>query len=532
MKGLKTLLSFCLIACTLVSCASTKSSPKGSQSDASSVKLHYVGSYNTNNYDSSADGGVAEIVDFNLDKNYMYIVSGHKQELLIVEIKANGSTVEKQRIKLSTILSDKAVAGDMTSVAYNPLDKTVAVAVQHTDYTANGKILILSDEGKLQKTYNAGVQPDMVVFSPDGKYVATANEGEPRKGYVDGIDPEGSITLVELSSNTVTTTNFAGVNCDKKVLIKAGATAQKDLEPEYIAFSDDSKALYVSLQENNAIASLDIKTKKWNYIKGLGFKDHSLEKNAIDLTRLEAKDVEAGKGNYIDIKPEPNVFGVYMPDGIAYVEIAGKGYILTANEGDAREWDGSKKENNYSNVDSGYVNKSSKVGKKTEFLIPSSTSGLEEGKTYLLGGRSFSIWSADDLHLVYDSGSDFEKITAAKFPKYFNSDHSEVSVDKRSSKKGPEPETVATIKIDEKFYALIALERIGGIFLYDISNPAEATFVDYYNPRNFEASDIKQQGDLGPEGIATITAEKSPTGKPLVLVANEISGTVSIFEIK
>lgn len=252
---------------------------------------------------------------------------------------------------------------------------------------------------------------------------------------------------------------------DDGVLLKPDTNPSVDLEPEYIAVSSDSRTAYITLQENNAVAALDLASGEWKYVKGLGFKDHSAVGNGLDLN----------KDGEINIQNEA-VYGVYMPDGIATNNINGTEYLLTANEGDAREW------GEYENTEKVEINSSENV----EVLKSDAFDGLEEGKIYLLGGRSFSIWNAETLELVYDSGDSFEQITARCFPEYFNSDHAETELDSRSRKKGPEPESVAVMEANGTTYAVIGLERIGGFMLYDISNPGQAVYTDYLNVRAFD----------------------------------------------
>lgn len=280
-----------------------------------------------------------------------------------------------------------------------------------------------------------------------------------------------------------------------------------DLEPEYIVTGADSKRAYVSLQEANSIAVLDIQNKKFTAVKGLGFKDHNIEKNAIDLV----------KDKTINIKAQP-VNGTYMPDGISIYEYKGKTYILTANEGDGREW------GSYSNIGAATID-----GEKVDILKNSEYDGLSADKVYTFGGRSFSIWRADTMELVFDSSSDFETITGQQYPKYFNASNKDASIDSRSGKKGPEPEDVKVGMIGDQVYAFVGLERIGGVMAYNITDPSHAYYVDYINTRDFSE---KIAGDVSPEGLCFVPADKSPTGKPIVLAANEVSGTVAIFEIQ
>lgn len=481
---------------------------------------------------ANADGGVAEIVTYNKDDKVFYVVSGVTQSIDLVKINSDGSTECKKRINIGDVLKGQDInVGDMTSVSYSDEKKLLAVAVQNNDYDKNGHIVILDKDGNYKEAYECGVQPDMVTFTKDGKYIISADEGEPREGYDNGaVDPKGSVTIIDVENKSTKKVEF-NIDIDKAlkdgILLKKDSNPAEDLEPEYIAISDDNKTAFVSLQENNAIASIDIESGKINYVKGLGFIDHSVEGNEIDAVRGK------GKNAKIDIKND-NFLGTPMPDGIAFLSKNGRDFILTANEGDAREW------KNYKNTNSKKFDKKN-ADKKTEYLDPEKTDGLVEGRIHLLGGRSFSIYDASDLTLVYNSGSDFEKITARIFPDFFNTSNDEDKgideLDARSNKKGPEAENIAVLNIKDKTYAIVGLERISGIMIYDITDPSNPVYKDYFNNRIFiksvkdgEEIGLEKRGNIGPEGLCAIEAKDSPTGKPIVLVANEVSGTVQVIE--
>ena len=137
--------------------------------------------------------------------------------------------------------------------------------------------------------------------------------------------------------------------------------------------------------------------------------------------------------------------------------------------------------------------------------------------------------------MIFDSGDALERITAKSFPSNFNASNTNNTFDNRSDDKGPEPEGVVVGNVFGKPYAFIGLERIGGVVVYDISNPAAPSFVQYVNNRNFTAApapDTPEALDLGPEGLLFISARDSPRGRPLLVVGNEISGTTTIFEIR
>lgn len=465
---------------------------------------------------SSEDGGAAEIVKYNKDNNKFYVINGIKSQIHIVSLdNANGNLNEDSIINVKSFVEkDGFVYGDITSISINNERKEIAVSVQEQDYTKNGKVVIVDYDGNLKSIYEAGAQPDMITYTPDSKYILTANEGEPRSGVGEGIiDPQGSVTIVNLESGESKLATFEKFDDSRekllndKVILMKDAKPSVDLEPEYIAVDSGSNKAYVSLQEANSIATLDIEAGEFISVKGLGFKNHSQNGNEIDVV----KDKE------INIKTEENLYGVYMPDGITLYEVNGKSYILTANEGDAREF------GNFNALKEIKIN-----DKKVEVLDNSKFDGLEEDKNYVLGGRSFSVWDADTIELVYDSGSDFEKITAEMYPDYFNSNNKSLEIDNRSGKKGPEPEEVRVGAVGDKIYAFVGLERIGGVMSYDITDPNNISFKEYVNTRDF-SSDIA--GDVAPEGMDFIEAEYSPTGYPLLLVACEVSGTVAVMQI-
>jgi hypothetical protein len=497
-------------------------------------KLSHIGAYSVG--ETSADGGIAEIVKYNKDNKRIYMVNGALGSLDIADAAAlrSGKFTSLplyKRIDISAMGTAHGFDyGDLTSVAINTRNKIIALAVQHREYNAPGYIVIINYEGEYIRHYGAGVQPDMICFTPNGQYILTADEGEPRQGYAAGaIDPPGSVTIVNINTNEVRVIGFEDFDGEAArtaltqngVIINKGLKPSLDFEPEYIAVSDDSRTAWVSLQEANALAILDIPSGAFKSVVGLGFKDHSLPQNSLDLLR----DKKA------ELAPQ-NLWGAYMPDGIAFVTIQGKAYVLTANEGDAREWGSGT--GAYTDVASFSIGEY-----KMDVIDNARKDGLDADKKYLYGARSFSIWEASDVNtqsagakLVYDSGNEFETRTAALFPANFNASHGNNDIDNRSNKKGPEPEYVDTIKIGSRIYALIGLERIGGVMVYDISNPASPVFYDYINTRDFSKSALAEMGDLGPEGLCPVEAADSPTKRPLVFVANEVSGTIAVFEIQ
>ena len=506
-------------------------------SDDTSLQMELAGRYNSGAM--NADGGSLEIVQYNARNGFAYAVSGVKGVLIAIDLNENmsGSTVAdltaagKEYDLKDIVKAEDFTYGDMTSVAVSPDGKTLAVAIQAEDYRKNGVVAIFSC-GKngvltLRNTVSVGVQPDMVTFTPDGSKILTANEGEPRMGYsaAGAVDPKGSVSIIDAKTLAVKTVGFDDFDCDdarqalvdKGIVLKKNTAPSVDLEPEYIACTDNTA--YVSCQEANAIAVLDLDNAQFTGIYSVGFEDYS--KVAIDIDK---KDEKYAPKTYESLR------GIRMPDGISLYEAGGETYLLTANEGDARAWPAEEE------TDTNEIKKKKspvtglELGGKVTWFDVSQYDGLESGTDYLFGARSFTVLkvTGDGLEEVFDSGCDFEEITAKQLPDNFNCSNDNVDVDDRSGKKGPEPESVTVGTVGSKTYAFIALERISGIMVYDITAPENTEFVNYINSREFNNN---IQGDVSPEGLCFIPAAQSKTGKPLLLAACEVSGTLAVYEL-
>ena len=335
---------------------------------------------------------------------------------------------------------------------------------------------------------------------------------------------------------------FTGVtteNEDSILIHPNAASAAKCYEPEYIAISADSKTAWVTLQENNAVAVVDIESQEIIKVIGLGFKDHSQTGNGLDASH---------KDEQINIATYQNLYGIYQPDSIAYFNIDGVDYIFTANEGEDLWVGDTDDELDAEDVtmDSSVTNASDfsdkeKVGKLGiyKYLGDDDNDGNHEN-LYAFGARSFSIWDKD-AEQVYDSGDQIEQ----KVAEYVDNDYTKFNLDnndeemkaeKESDNSGPSPEGIDVGRVGTKVFAFIGLEKIGGVMVYDVSTPHSPAYMSYNNDtRDLEATETQMEnnnaGDLGPEGIKFVSANHSPIDKPLLLVSYEISGTVGIFEV-
>ena len=425
--------------------------------------------------------------------------------------------------------------GDMTSVAVSPNGEKLAVAIQSSDYSAAGclAVFLCGADGTLSfdQIYEAGVQPDMVTFTPDSKKILSADEGEPRNGYEAGsIDPKGTVTVIDLTNQNVSHLDFTVFDSEAKraelvqngVILKKGTAPSVDLEPEYIAAND--KTAYVTLQEANAIAIVDLQTLSIENICSAGYEDYE------NIRSILIKDAAYRPVSY------PSLRGIRMPDGISLFESNGKTYIVTANEGDSREWNEYLNEAEC-NFGKGQTSPSGKITAensgltgKVVFFDQNDYEGLNSEYDYLFGGRSFTVYCVDGSGMkeVYTSGNELEAKTAAYFPQYFNCSNDSAEIDDRSGKKGVEAESVTIGTVGEKTYAFIGLERIGGVMAYDITNPDKILFANYINSRDF-SKDIA--GDVSPEGLCMISASESADGNAYLLASCEVSGTVAAYKL-
>ena len=508
---------------------------QGFYNDTAALKAELAGRCNSGAM--SPDGGSLEIVQYNAKNGFAYAVSGVKGKLIAVDLNASLSGDKAAELGgteydiKSLVSADGFTYGDMTSVSVSPDGGTLAAAIQAEDYTAGGIVAVFTcgADGSLtlSGTVPVGVQPDMVTFTPDGRHILTADEGEPRLGYSDpnAVDPKGSVTVIEaatLAAKTVDFTAFDSADArqalvDRGIVLKRDTAPSVDLEPEYIAC--DNHTAYITCQEANAIAVLDIARGEFTGVYSVGFEDYS--KVPIDLGN---GDSACAPGTYEDLK------GIRMPDAVSLYRVNGTTYLITANEGDSRAWPvGLETDVNEAKGKTSPTGKI-KTSNKVTWFDASQYDGLESGVDYLFGGRSFSVLRVTEngLEEVYDSGSAFEAITAKHFPDFFNCSNDNIGLEDRSGKKGPEPEGTAVGAVNGRTYAFIALERVGGVMIYDVTDPAKASFVNYINSREF-AADI--QGDVSPEGLCFVPAAASRTGKPLLLAACEVSGTLAVYEL-
>lgn len=530
-----------------------------SQSEA--IELEPIGRYGQTDpevFDASA----AEIPTYDPVSRRVFVTNAATSSIDVLDL-TDPSTPS---LLFSIALADEEISGPTSLVFTNGI---LAVSLAANPKTDNGFVAFFDADGhSLAPLLEVGALPDAITASPDGSLLITSNEGEPNDDNT--IDPEGSVSIIDLSggvaSASAQTINFqaynsvqselegAGVRIFGKIFTDTGAldedgepvfssvptTVAQDLEPEYATISPDGTTVFVTLQENNAVAVIDLDSATISGIFALGTKDHFITGNGLD---------PSDKDNKIAKIRKHKVQGMFQPDAIASYQVNGNTYLVTANEGDSRDYDNFSEEIRADELpDEGFTFAGGKgliknakmlgrlkttIAPPTPAIVGTDKDGnqvLEKVVTY--GTRSFSIWSADG-DLVFDSGSDFETITAGLQYEEFNASNDDADPDGRSDDKGPEPEGVIVAEFNGTPYAFITLERVGGIMVYNLTDPSNAVFETYINTR-LGADDENNSSiadDLGPESLVFIHPADSPNGKALLVVTNEVSGSTVIFQV-
>lgn len=476
----------------------------------------------------------------------------------------SGTLTSGLSVDLAPTFAGAANISSVSSVLADARGFGVASVIPTANGSGNfGRISFFDrSTGVILNTLDVGYHPDSVTITPDGTKLIIANEGEfvTTAGAESTFARPGSISVVDISSVTsgnfassigalsatnVSTydfspTNFAngvsltGIRDNTFLTNNASTTALAvNIEPEYITASN-TKA-YITLQENNAIATFDLTTNTYEAIRSLG---------SITQT-VDASDRDNGS-NGPSIGINDTVKGLPMPDTITQFTRSGTTYLVTANEGDARGDDGdTARAGSPGLVDtvdngngdlfySGSVNNSTGIG-RLDILKDmgnlDTDAGIED--PHMLGTRSFTIWDAATGALVFDSGSMIESYVAANDPTTFNMNNGSPSdFDTRSDNKGPEPEALAFGSIDGRDYVFLGAERQNGIFQFDITDLNNVSIVSYFNS-------VTNTTDFGgafisPESILFLDALSNPTGKNLLVVGfegNASNGSIAVFEI-
>jgi len=423
-------------------------------------------------------------------------------------------------------------------------DNTRADKIGDAQSLGNGEFLVVErDDDTIASTPTEKIEKKVYQFNLSGATALTAAQSSSLIGATGKTVDQ--LTVAELVTNGIRPVEkqlFVDLNvAGYKQTAKVEGLAVIDPYTIAVINDNDFGVAQITVNPNGTFTR--------NYIPEpiqLGIVE--VRHNALDASDRDGP----GNAGKINIRPWP-IKGLYMPDAIASYKVGSKTFLVTANEGDAREYivtdpiTGAETPVYVENVRLGsssvvldpvkfpnaaVLKDSDNLGRLniTSASGRNPVTGVYE-EIFAFGSRSFSIWDADG-GMVFDSNDDLERLTAARFPANFNASNSNNDFDNRSDDKGPEPEGVVVGKVFGNDYAFIGLERIGGLVVYDISDPSAPFFVDYVNNRDFtQPVETPGSGDLGPEGLLFISEENSPNGKPLLVVANEVSGTTTVYEI-
>lgn len=427
--------------------------------------------------DVACPGG-AEIVVFDPTHNTLYVAGGGPC-WSAWRVSPEGELTQTAARSYSS-----AQGWTAPSLAVDPLGRGFAVVVWSPlvwDETPGMLQVVRTWDQAIVWQLPIGYQPDCVAFTPDGSKVIIANECEPRD-----IDRAGGITIVDLKGvahcsdiaglNEVASYSFEAQHLARGVTLQGlriapalAATPALDIEPEYLAPTDDG--VWVTLQENNALAYFDFASRTWTRIVPLGTIAGPIDTSDVDGPRLNDR---------LDIDMLP------MPDSIEIFRVRGRDFLLLANEGERRDND------NIAFADAakrGMID--AEVLQRLDALFehgasaPTAMGGLRistiDGDSdgdgdidvpSALGARSISVLDALSGSLVWHSGAEIESMTAARWPDRHNSG------DKRSRVSGPEPEGLAIARIGQRTIGLVSLERTDAILLYDLTDPKRPLLMD------------------------------------------------------
>ena len=437
----------------------------------------------------------SEIAAYDAERGALWVVGGPGIQVLTW---AAGTVTASASISCTGAGTPNSIAirAGLVAATFN----AVAPAV-------NGTLCLFDAESReLLQTITVGATPDMVVFTQNGQHLLVANEAERIRGgspVVEIADPPGTVTIIPMKGKQPQVTRIVTIGFPASlpgIRTAPGRTATNDIEPEYITTSKDSKTAWVTLQENNAIAEIDIRAGTLTRVTSLGTKSYNSDVNAIDPLDNDG----AGPLRAVAVR------SLYQPDSIAdYRAADGNVYLVMANEGDARS-------------DDSDVNRASIVypalsttdeRRRLNISTLDSTGGDD---LVGIGARSFSIRTTAG-ELVYDSGKILDQ-KALDLGIY---------ADSRSDDKGVEPEGVALAKMGDRTIAFIGMERptISAVAMFDITDPLQVQFIDFIVGSATNLGSNKN--DVSPEGLTVFERD----GVLHLAVSHEVSHTTTVYQI-
>jgi hypothetical protein len=508
---------------------------------------------------ASGDGeGSSEIATYHAGSKRIFATNGVKNTIDIFDISDVANPKKVGAVALSPYGNDVtsvAAGKDVVVAVVNVSDKFSATGVPTT---TNGKIVVFDTDGKVLSSPDVlGVLPDSVTFAPNGTTALVAIEAQPvcakddpataakeETDYTKASDPVGGVTVVDLTNPASPVLRFAGFNQFSVADMRAKGIAvssvvnnvAKDFEPEFVTAVDNNYA-YVTIQEANAIGRLNIKSATFESVT------RAFESN-LSIVSRDTSDRDAGAGP----RTYKNVVGASQPDAIAGFTIGSGQYFVTANEGDARE---------YTCLNDDLRASALKVDARRfpDWKALSGSAALGRAKVNPTIGDKDGDGDIDTIHLrgsnsmtmyrnglvIWDSANLLDQIQTQAFGvANINGSHS-LSSDKstmnyvgqdRSDDKGSEPEGVAVGMVGDRRIAILGLERMTALAIFDITVPGNPIFQEWLQLLPTKATPAKEVKHFSPEGIVFVPADKSPSGKALIITSYELSGSLSIHQIE
>lgn len=507
----------------------------------------------------SGDGeGGAEIPTFHPASKRLFATNGARNSIDVYDLSDPTKPVRINRVELKTYGTDVTSVAAGRDVVVAAVHRAETFASNGAPSTPTGVLVVMDVSGKVISTPDLkGVLPDAVTFTPSGTTALVAIEGQPvcakddpattvneSTDYAKAVDPLGGVSIVDLSSPTAPVVTFVGFQGFTVSEMRAKGLAlssvvndvAKDLEPEYIVALDESKA-YVTIQEANGLGVLDIDSKSWIEVR------RAFE-SKLSNTPIDTSDRDSGKGP----RSYANVVGASQPDAIAGFKIGSGHYLLTANEGDARE---------YTCLNDDLRGSSLKVDSRRfpDWKSLSGNAELGRAKVNPNAGDRDGDGDIDTIHLrgarsmtiyrngvpIWDSGKLLEEIQIGAFGvANINGSHA-LTADKstvnytaqdRSDDKGSEPEGVAVGRVGSSRVAILGLERMSALVIFDVTTPSNPSFVKWIQMLPTTATPASQATAWSPEGVIFIPADISPNGKALFITSYELSGSLTIHQIE
>lgn len=505
----------------------------------------------------------AEIVDFDAPSRTLLVTGSGGVTLL--DVAADGAMRVRARLDPAALAIGAGLARDegvsATHVAVDPRGRgfaAVAVVPDDAQQTPGRVVFVSMRDARVLAHVVTGFGPDACRFSPDGAWLATADEGEvrAREGVV--TDPPGGVTLIDLRDLTaddglaaafalpgrVRTVGFEGAMVEAalagraetglRIRPHAAANPASDLEPESLAFSPGGERLFVTLQENNALAALDPASGAWVGLRGLGVVERTIDASSRD-------GANAGPAANVATR----VRALPMPDHVAALTLGGRLLLATADEGDSHgrraRLDEATLDDAIRLGDTGGAVRVGAEGDAAEHAggapggalamleVVADRAGTPRApvEAWVFGARSVSLIDALTLERVADSGSQLEEAMARQAGAWFNAGREAGSFDARSPQRGPEPEGLATGTLDGVTVVFAGLERPGALAALVVEGPAAAPSLRLAGLRV-----TAPEGGLAPEGLRWIAPERSPTGEGLLAAAFEGSSALVLYRVR